>query len=66
MLWEEVASLTAEYRNCIYSVRLADAEYLELVKQLNVNKQTRETDSVTLKHPQCEVPLTFVIPQVQR
>ena len=64
-LWAVLASAAAEYRNSILAVRLADVEYLSLVRQLNVNQNSGETKKVMVHHPECEQPVMFVVPQIK-
>jgi hypothetical protein len=43
----------------------ANLEYLEFVGKLNVNQRSEETGSVTMRHPECEQPVMFVLPQIK-
>ena len=33
--------------------------------KLNVNQRSEETGSVTMRHPECEQPVMFVLPQIK-
>ena len=62
--WEDLGLSSAHFRGCVGALRLADSEYLELVKRLNVNSRSSETQRVMVRHPECEQPVLFVVPQV--
>ena len=47
------------------SLKVADHEYLGLVRRLNVNKRSDETNKVTVRHPECDQPVMFVLPQIK-
>jgi len=63
--WAEVRADAEEHRDALLSLKLADLEYLELVRKLNVNQRSKETESVTVRHPECEQPVMFVLPQIK-
>ena len=46
-LWDELSAASNEYRNSILSVRLADGEYLALVRQV---RATTTNTSTTARH----------------
>ena len=64
-LSRELAVDADEYRNTLLSLKLADQAYLRLVRRLNVNQRSGETKRVTVRHPECEQPVMFVLPQIQ-
>ncbi|KAL1507015.1 hypothetical protein AB1Y20_007877 [Prymnesium parvum] len=64
-LWDELSAASNEYRNSILSVRRVDAEYLSLIRQLNVNQSSGESKQVLVRHPECEQPVMFVVPQIK-
>jgi hypothetical protein len=33
--------------------------------KLNVNQRSEETGSATMRHPECEQPVMFVLPQIK-
>ena len=64
--WEaDLTSASLEFRSCLLGVHVLDAEYLLLVQQLNINQRSAESKRVMVRHPECEQPVLFIVPQVK-
>ena len=64
--WEaELTSASLDFRSCLLGVHVLDAEYLSLVQQLNINQRSAESKRVMVRHPECEQPVLFIVPQVK-